>query len=180
TFISITLLLSINIYGQQPQDVGSWSQPIPFEIVPVAVANLPDGRLVTWSAEAKLSFSISNGLTHYELFDPFQGTDGVALVFNRTDCCSERLDGVKVYVGNNGTSNPDDYHEVGTLNSDIQQTFTSNLSSGRYIMVRHEKSEYLSLAEVQAFGAPVVDCTGANEVIPEIRIDVLSSDNLYV
>ena len=65
---------------QQKDEVGEWSQPIGFGIVPVAVANLPDGRLLTWSSQFKNTFiAFGDGATFSEIFDPFQGTDGVAL-----------------------------------------------------------------------------------------------------
>ncbi|WP_209405491.1 Ig-like domain-containing protein [Pseudozobellia sp. WGM2] len=59
--------------------VGQWSEPIPFGIVPVAVANLPDGRLVTWSSKYKDYFGGADGFTYTELFDPYIGANGMAL-----------------------------------------------------------------------------------------------------
>ncbi|SHJ83212.1 Ig-like domain-containing protein, partial [Pseudozobellia thermophila] len=59
--------------------VGSWSEPIPFGIVPVAVANLPDGRLVVWSSKYKDYFGGADGFTYTELFDPFMGPNGMPL-----------------------------------------------------------------------------------------------------
>lgn len=43
------------------------------------MANLPDGRLVTWSSKYKDYFGGADGFTYTELFDPLQGTDGTAL-----------------------------------------------------------------------------------------------------
>lgn len=54
----------------QGQD-GEWGDPIPFGIVPVAVANLPDGRLITWSSQFRNTFvEIGDGMTYTEIFDP--------------------------------------------------------------------------------------------------------------
>ncbi|CAG0911552.1 unnamed protein product, partial [Cyprideis torosa] len=49
-------------------------------------------------------------------------------VYNRTDCCSDRLQGAKLYVGNTPSSNPADYTEVGTLSADSPQ-FISNIDA---------------------------------------------------
>ena len=46
-----------------------WSAPVPIAIVPVAGANLPDGRLLLWSANSPLNFT-AGGQTYTELFDP--------------------------------------------------------------------------------------------------------------
>ncbi|MEH6682855.1 MAG: galactose oxidase-like domain-containing protein, partial [Sediminicola sp.] len=65
---------------QNPNQSGIWSDPVPFGIVPVAVANLPDGRLLTWSAKFRNTFTeIGDGMTFTEIFDPFMGPDGTAL-----------------------------------------------------------------------------------------------------
>lgn len=73
-------------------------------------------------------------------------------IFNRTDCCINRLNSAKLYVGNIDSSNPEDYQEVAGLNNNPEQSFSENLGSGRYVMVRLESKNYLSLAEVQVFG----------------------------
>lgn len=74
-------------------------------------------------------------------------------VFNRTNCCSERLDGAKVLVGNTASNNPSDYTEIGVLNSNASQSFMNLEASGRYIMVYLPgNNKILSIAEVRAFG----------------------------
>ncbi|WP_298481059.1 galactose oxidase-like domain-containing protein, partial [uncultured Maribacter sp.] len=66
--------------AQTPSQEGEWSPVIPFGIVPVAVANLPDGRLLTWSSQFRNTFIESgDGMTFTEIFDPFLGPDGQAL-----------------------------------------------------------------------------------------------------
>ncbi len=49
-----------------------WSPLIPFPIVPVAAVNLPDGKVLTWSAYAPDNFGDDNqwGRTYSAIFDP--------------------------------------------------------------------------------------------------------------
>ncbi len=59
---------------------GEWSPPVSFGIVPVAVSNLPDGRLITWSSQFPDTFlEVGDGQTYTEIFDPSLGTHGTAL-----------------------------------------------------------------------------------------------------
>src|SRR5690606_25452737 len=56
---------------------GEWGDPIAFGIVPVAVANLPDGRLLTWSSQFRNTFiEAGDGATFSQYFDPEGGPDG--------------------------------------------------------------------------------------------------------
>ncbi len=50
----------------------AWSQLIPFPIVPVAAANLPNGKVLTWSAYSPDNFGDDNqwGRTYSAIFDP--------------------------------------------------------------------------------------------------------------
>uniref|UniRef100_UPI00261650A1 galactose oxidase-like domain-containing protein n=1 Tax=uncultured Maribacter sp. TaxID=431308 RepID=UPI00261650A1 len=77
----ILLCLACLIVNSQNQSQeGEWSNPIPFGIVPVAAANLPDGRLLTWSSQFRNTFIESgDGMTYTEIFDPTIGPDGTAL-----------------------------------------------------------------------------------------------------
>ncbi|MFS4416282.1 discoidin domain-containing protein, partial [Maribacter sp. 2307ULW6-5] len=75
-------------------------------------------------------------------------------VYNRTDCCSGRLLGAILYVGNVISNNPADYTEVGTLSeSPSVQNFNNVSVRGRYVMIRHVRPSILSLAEVEVFGS---------------------------
>ncbi|MEO0507486.1 MAG: PKD domain-containing protein [Bacteroidota bacterium] len=77
-FLTLTtlLILSFPLIGQNNVN-GTWSDPIEFGIVPVAVANLPDGRLLTWSSQFRTSFTeVGDGATFSQYFDPFGGTGG--------------------------------------------------------------------------------------------------------
>ena len=68
-----------SLFAQQPSEVGQWSDPIPFGIVPVAVANLPDGKLIAWSSKYRDNFGGADGFTFTEIFDPFEGPNGTAM-----------------------------------------------------------------------------------------------------
>ena len=50
--------------------VGAWSSVIQMPLVASAAANLPDGRIMTWSAKDKLSFGGNLGRTWTAVFDP--------------------------------------------------------------------------------------------------------------
>tara|TARA_R110002049_G_scaffold181272_2_gene348508 strand:+ start:113843 stop:119266 length:5424 start_codon:yes stop_codon:yes gene_type:complete len=84
TYRTLVLLLC-NFYflaltAQNPSDDGQWSPPVSFGIVPVAVANLPDGKLLTWSSQFRGTFiAEGDGATFTEIFDPFLGAHGQAL-----------------------------------------------------------------------------------------------------
>ncbi len=79
TSILLTLMAFLTT-AQNPAQNGQWSAPIPFGIVPVAAANLPDGRLITWSSQFRNTFvEMGDGMTYTEIFDPFLGANGRAL-----------------------------------------------------------------------------------------------------
>ncbi len=76
------------IYSQNPDQDGQWSPVIPMDIVPVAAANLPDGRLITWSSKYRYSYTeTEDGMTFTEIFDPTSGThgQGLGLTTSNTD-----------------------------------------------------------------------------------------------
>ncbi len=88
-------------------------------------------------------------------------------VFNRTDCCTERLDLAKVYVSTTNSNNPADYEEIGVLNASGQQNLNDLAIVGRYIMVYQEQNQFLSLAEVQAYGELVLTNVTGISINPE-------------
>lgn len=51
-----------------------WSSPTALPLVPAAAANLPDGRVLMWSAEEKFSFGAATGRTYSLIYDPVKGT----------------------------------------------------------------------------------------------------------
>lgn len=75
----LIFLSGLQGFSQNPEINGQWSAPIPFDIVPVAVANLPDGRLLTWSSKAHNTFGGGDGFTFTQIFDPSIGLDGGTL-----------------------------------------------------------------------------------------------------
>ncbi|MFT5847916.1 discoidin domain-containing protein [Psychroserpens sp.] len=75
----LLLSLCFKSFSQNPQVLGQWSDPIPFDVVPVAVANLPDGRLLTWSSKYHDDFGGADGFTFTQIFDPSIGLDGAVL-----------------------------------------------------------------------------------------------------
>ncbi|MEM9727502.1 MAG: galactose oxidase-like domain-containing protein [Myxococcota bacterium] len=63
------------VAAQGPEVVGQWSPVIAWPHIPVSAANLPDGRIVTWSASRETAFP-NNGefFTHSAVYDPASDT----------------------------------------------------------------------------------------------------------
>ncbi|KAL7555423.1 hypothetical protein ACA910_022372 [Epithemia clementina (nom. ined.)] len=51
---------------------GVWEPVIDLDLVPAAAANLPDGRIVMWSAAARYDFADGGGKTFSTILDPMQ------------------------------------------------------------------------------------------------------------
>jgi len=62
------------------RSAGEWSGVINFPIVPVSAANLPDGRVLVWSAEDRFSYGGGLGRTYTAIFDPATATATERLV----------------------------------------------------------------------------------------------------
>jgi Secretion system C-terminal sorting domain/F5/8 type C domain len=74
-------------------------------------------------------------------------------IYNRTDCCSSRLEGAKLLIANTYSTDPTQFVEIATLKSNYEQIYKNINLQGRYIMVYLPGSnKYLSLAEVQVYG----------------------------
>lgn len=77
-------------------------------------------------------------------------------VYNRIDCCSDRLDGTKVYVGSIDSYSPSDYQQFGnTLTGSTSRQQLDFNATGRYILVSQHDisgSRILSIAELEAYG----------------------------
>ncbi|NML16568.1 DUF4082 domain-containing protein [Azohydromonas caseinilytica] len=58
---------------------GRWSPLVPLSLVPAAAANLPNGKVLLWSAETRFSFS-ATGRTYTTIFDPATQTATETLV----------------------------------------------------------------------------------------------------
>lgn len=67
-------------YGDILKTAAGWSEIIEFPIVPVAAANLPDGKILTWSAFAPTTFGGDKGRTFSSVFDPLTRTTTLRLV----------------------------------------------------------------------------------------------------
>ncbi len=65
--LTIPFLLPIQA---QNSTKGKWTGPYDMDVVPVAAANLPDGRIITWSAKDKLAYGGGGGATYTSIFDP--------------------------------------------------------------------------------------------------------------
>ena len=79
-------LFSNLITSQTPSQDGEWGAVIPFEIVPVAVANLPNGQLITWSSQFPNTFVGSGtGMTLTQLFDPSNNDATLPATTTQTD-----------------------------------------------------------------------------------------------
>ena len=59
--------------GVDGANLAQWSGLIEAPMVPVAVANLPNGQLLFWSAEDRFGFALDLGLTYSYLYDPASG-----------------------------------------------------------------------------------------------------------
>ncbi|XP_034089821.1 fucolectin-5-like [Gymnodraco acuticeps] len=95
----------------------------------------------------------SNPWWRVDLLEPYVVTS--VIISNRLDCCSERLDGAQIHIGNsldnNGTSNP----VVGTI-STIEALYTLTFTDrveGRYVTVHIPgDGKFLTLCEVEVYG----------------------------
>jgi hypothetical protein len=75
---------------------------------------------------------------------------GKVIIYNRTDCCGDRLANFDILLSNDGSN-----WQVATSFAGIApaKTELSIVGSGRFVRVRLQGTEYLSLAEVQVFAA---------------------------
>ncbi len=89
-------------------------------------------------------------------------------VHNRTDCCSDRLNGTSLYIGLIDSTNPADYTKIDDLNVNTVNAFPDINMQARYIMVRRNNSNFLSLAEVEVYGTLADD---DNMICPPIDLN---------
>lgn len=73
-------------------------------------------------------------------------------VYNRTDCCSDRMEGVSIYVGSIDSTNPEDYTKIGDLTQNDVNRFPNTNIQGRYVFLRHNGTGALAIAEVAVQG----------------------------
>lgn len=94
-------------------------------------------------------------------------------IYNRTDCCSERLNGALVLVGNTPSNNPADYIQVGTLNGNATGFLSDINAQGRYVMVYLPgTNRILSLAEVEVYGEPAITVPVYNVLVSPAAVDM--------
>lgn len=98
-----------------------------------------------------------NSVTHTDIFQasPWWHVDlgvpypiGTVLLYNRTDCCSDRLSDFDVQVSNDGSS----WTPIGGITGPAPSPvgFPTN-TTGRFVRVQLRGTNYLSLAEVQVY-----------------------------
>lgn len=87
---------------------------------------------------------------------------GQIKLWNRTDCCSERLSNFRVFVSDvpfTSSNLNTTINQPGVSNWRFAGSFTGSTTftinrTGRYVRIQLEGTNYLSLAEVEVFGAP--------------------------
>ena len=75
------------------------------------------------------------------------------VIYNRQNCCPDRLSGSQVMIGVLDSDDSNDYEEVFTLDNGLQQDRTGLTVRGRYVMVYQSGTSVLSLGEVQVYGS---------------------------
>ena len=78
----LSLLIPDSLWAQVGGQNGSgkWSDVIPMPIVSVASANLPNGKVLTWSAYDRFRFGGNRGKTYTVIFDPATNTSEEFLI----------------------------------------------------------------------------------------------------
>ncbi|XP_055757085.1 uncharacterized protein LOC129835473 [Salvelinus fontinalis] len=93
-----------------------------------------------------------------DLLDVYRVT--AVTITNRGDCCSERLNGAEIRIGNslenNGINNPRCV-VISLIQAGETKTVQCNEMEGRYVVVViPDRNEYLTLCEVEVYGTPRV------------------------
>ncbi len=102
-------------------------------------------------------------------------------IYNRTDCCSDRLSGALVLVGNSQSNNPEDYVQIGTLNNNSSQFYNDIDVQGRYVMVYLSGSnKILSLAEVEVYGDILPTVPVYNVLVSPLEIELEVGENFQL
>lgn len=76
------VVLAITAVFSQYSVTGRWSPIYNSSVVPVGAANLPDGRILGWSAYARTAFAGGSGQTYTTTFDPNTNSFSEGLVTN--------------------------------------------------------------------------------------------------
>jgi hypothetical protein len=82
-------------------------------------------------------------------------------IFNRTDCCSDRLSGANVWVRRFSITTPGTWEHVVTLKKSLFYNVHVGAFRGAFTEVAIKldgRARYLSLAEVRISGFPIGQC----------------------
>lgn len=63
----------LSFTGTDKSEIGEWGAVIPWPEIAISAANLPDGRVVTWSSTETNAFPSNTEFTHASVFDPVTG-----------------------------------------------------------------------------------------------------------
>ncbi len=92
-------------------------------------------------------------------------------VYNRTECCEDRLLETAVYVGNIDSTDPNDYTKVGDLKNLRVNSFVGEEYRGRYVLIHKDDPNVLSLAEVEVQGiATTLSVDNHDSETPKLNI----------
>src|SRR5574337_1767055 len=58
---------------EDPQDGGKWEAPVNWSFVPVSAATLPDGRILGWASNERMTFPAGPERTYTAVWDPQSG-----------------------------------------------------------------------------------------------------------
>ncbi len=105
-------------------------------------------------------------------------------IYNRTDCCSDRLNNAKVFISERpfGNDNLQDAQNKAIWTGDIstakpKNSMDVNGAKGRYVRVQLTGRNFLSLAEVKVFGEKAENRLHSTGVPSEFNAVVVSKTN---
>ena len=82
-------------------------------------------------------------------------------IYNRTNCCIDRLNNAKVYIANGNLANPNGFDaskmtEIGTLTSQAHQTLNLPATPiARYVYIKAAGNNPLNFLELEAYGKDI-------------------------
>jgi PKD repeat protein len=72
--VGIVLVSSAALAGpEDPWDGGKWDAPVAWPFVPVSAATLPDGRILGWASNERMTFPSGPERTYTAVWDPYTG-----------------------------------------------------------------------------------------------------------
>ena len=80
-FLLVFMIQPFDTVGQN-STTGNWSPVYTGDMIPVAAANLPDGKILAWSAKSRLNFGGDNGRTFTSIFNPTNNRFTTTLISN--------------------------------------------------------------------------------------------------